>query len=222
MIIAIDGPAGSGKSTVAKLLALKLNFSHIETGSMYRAVAWAALDRGIDLKDREQVANVAKTLAVEFIPASDGQTVMLGERNLTPLIKTERISEAAATVAAYPAVRDTLTAQQRQMGKNGNVVMEGRDIGTVVFPTAERKFFLDARPEERGKRRFQELLAKGQQVDLQQVIDQVKQRDHEDRNRPVSPLRPADDAILIDTTDLNIEEVVDTLVRLVKSAKASQ
>jgi cytidylate kinase len=213
MIIAIDGPAGSGKSTVARKVAEKLRFRYIETGSMYRAVAWKSMAMGIDLGDREKVADVGRKLGLEFVRAQEGQILLVDGENVSQQLKAETVSRGAAIVATYQEIRDIMTAKQREIGRSGDVVMDGRDIGTIVFPQAEKKFFLDADPEERGKRRYLELKAKNQDVDLTQIIEQVKQRDFEDRNRAIAPLRPAPDAIKVDTTNLKIEEVVDKVVR---------
>lgn len=212
MIIAIDGPAGSGKSTVARQVAKKLRFRYIETGSMYRAVAWRSLQLGIDLAEREKVSAVAKELRLEFVPNEDGQVLLVNGENVTPQLKSEIVGRGAAIVATYHEVRDIMTSKQREIGKSGDVVMDGRDIGTIVFPQAEKKFFLDADPEERGRRRYLELKAKNQDVDLAHIVEQVKQRDEEDRNRVIAPLRPAPDAIKVDTTFLKIEEVVEKVV----------
>lgn len=213
MIIAIDGPAGSGKSTVARKVAEKLRFRYIETGSMYRAVAWKSMMLGIDLGDRAKVADVGKKLGLEFVRAQEGQVLLVDGENVAQQLKAETVSRGAAIVATYQEIRDIMTTKQREIGRLGDVVMDGRDIGTIVFPQAEKKFFLDADPEERGKRRYLELKAKNQDVDLVQIIEQVKQRDFEDRNRVIAPLRPAPDAIRVDTTNLKIEEVVDKVVR---------
>ncbi len=220
MIIAIDGPAGSGKSTVAKLLASRLNFTHIETGSMYRAVAWKAQKLGLDLSDAERVAETAKNLDLHFIPGPDGQKVRVDGEDASPYLKS--VSQAAAQVAGYAGVREILVARQRLMGAEGDSVMEGRDIGTDVFPNAEIKFFMDADPVERGHRRYEELKAQGRDVDLDHIIEQVKKRDHEDRNRAVSPLRQADGAILIDTTKRTIEQVVEEMLERVQSYSATK
>lgn len=213
MIIAIDGPAGSGKSTVARKVAEKLRFRYIETGSMYRAVAWKSMTMGIDLGDRQKVAGVGKKLQLEFVRSEEGQVLLVDGKNVAAQLKSEDVSRGAAIVATYQEIRDIMTAKQREIGLSGDVVMDGRDIGTIVFPQAEKKFFLDADPEERGKRRYLELRAKNQDVDLAHIIEQVKQRDHEDRNRVIAPLRPAPDAIKVDTTHLNIDEVVEKVVR---------
>lgn len=214
MIVAIDGPAGSGKSTVARLVAGRLKFQYIETGSMYRAVAWKANQLGIDPKNHDEVAQVARDIEIEFIPTDGiGQRVFVDGRELTRDLKNETIGRMAAEVAANAEVRKILVAKQREMGKAGNVVMDGRDIGTVVFPDADKKFYLDADPVERARRRYEEMKDSHPGLTLDEIVEQVKHRDHEDKNRAASPLRPAEDAVLIDTTHLSIEEVVDTLVR---------
>ncbi len=221
MIIAIDGPAGSGKSTVARIVANKLQIVHIESGAMYRAVAWRSLQEGVDLSDENAVAGVAQKINTTFVPGPDGQSVLVDGEEVTRLLKEEAISRAAAMVAAQPGVRDVLTVKQRELGVNGNLVMDGRDIGTVVFPQADKKIFLDADPGERGKRRYLELKAKNQDVDLNTIIEEVKKRDYEDRNRTISPLKPAEDAIQLDTTHLQINEVVDEVMRLIQSPPAA-
>ncbi len=208
MIIAIDGPAGSGKSTVARLIAKRLNFKYIETGSMYRAVAWKTRQSGIDPQDEEKIAEVARTITIEFQPGPDRQKVMVDGQDLTPVLQTETIGRLAAIVAANKAVREVMVAQQQDMGRNGNVVMDGRDIGTVVFPDAEKKFFMVADQKERAHRRHQEIKANQPEITFEKILEQLQQRDFEDENRKVSPLIPAADAIRLDTTGMNIEGVV--------------
>ncbi|MFQ5673044.1 MAG: (d)CMP kinase [Nitrospinales bacterium] len=212
MIIAIDGPAGSGKSTIAKTIAEKLAFRYINSGAMYRAVAWTAQNNGMDLNDREQVARVAAELDIEFVPHPDGQKVMVNGNDVTQILKSEVVGKGAAVVASQPKVREIMTALQRHMGHEGKIVMEGRDIGTVVFPHADIKFYFDADPVERGKRRYHELRAKQQQVNLEKIVAQIKQRDYEDAHRKIAPLIRAKDAIYLDTTHLTIDEVVDKVV----------
>ena len=160
MIIAIDGPAGSGKSTIAKLVAKRLNYRYIDTGAMYRAVAWTAQKKGLSLTDETAMAELARSLKIEFVPGADGQSVLVDGENATAHLKNETVGKGAATVAAQKSVREVLVARQRQIGETGNVVMDGRDIGTVVFPQANKKFFFVADAEERGRRRYEELKSK--------------------------------------------------------------
>jgi len=216
MIIAIDGPAGSGKSSVAKMIALRLRFKHIDTGAMYRAVAWKAGEMGLDLADADAVQAMAGKLDIKLLPGEAGQRILVDGEDVTARLKTEAVGKGAATVAAQARVREILVAKQRDIGKNGGVVMDGRDIGTVVFPQADRKFFLDADPRERGRRRYEELKAAHPRIDLEAVIQQVVERDREDRNRAVSPLKQADDAVLMDTTHLAIEEVVQKMIDIIE------
>ena len=215
MIIAIDGPAGSGKSTVAQLIASRLNFKYIETGSMYRAVAWKAQQAGIDPGDAERIAEVARTISIEFQPGAERQKVIVDGEDLTPVLKTETIGRLAAVVAANKAVREIMVAQQQRMGQNGNTIMDGRDIGTVVFPDAEKKFFLVADQKERAQRRHEEIKAKHPEVTLERIYEQLQQRDYEDENREVSPLVPAKDSIRLDTTQMNIDDVVAQMIEMI-------
>lgn len=215
MIIAIDGPAGSGKSTVARLIAARLNFKYIETGSMYRAVAFKAKAAGIDSADAERIAEVARKLDIQFQPGANGQRIMVDGEDLTASLKSETIGRQAAIVAANKAVREIMVAQQQAMGQCGNVVMDGRDIGTVVFPDADKKFFVVADPKERAHRRHAELKDKQPDVTLKDILEQVQQRDYEDENRAVSPLIPAADSIRLDTTTMSIEEVVAQMIETI-------
>ena len=209
MIIAIDGPAGSGKSTVAKLVAKQLNFRYIDTGAMYRAVAWTAQKKGMSLVDEPAMAEIAESLNIEFVFGSEEQMVLVDGENVTTLLKNETVGRGAAAVAAQKFVRELLVARQREIGETNNVVMDGRDIGTVVFPQAEKKFFFVADAEERGRRRYEELKSKNPELDLKTIVEEIRQRDYEDRNRKFSPLVKADDALEVDTTRLSIKEVTD-------------
>jgi len=216
MIIAIDGPAGSGKSTAAKIIAQRLNYRYIDTGAMYRTVALSAQRRKADLHDLNAVAEVAEKLDIQLIPNSGGQQVLLDGEDVTQLLYNETVGAGAAIVAAQPRVREILIAKQRELGKDGRVVMDGRDIGTVVFPQAEFKFFMEANPEERGRRRYLEIKEKNPSANLEEIIDQVKKRDYEDRNREISPLVMAEDGRLLDTTDFNPEEVVEHILKIIR------
>ena len=213
MIIAIDGPAGSGKSTIAKLVAKRLNYRYIDTGAMYRAVAWTAQKKGLSLTDETAMAELARSLKIEFVPGADGQSVLVDGENATAHLKNETVGKGAATVAAQKSVREVLVARQRQIGETGNVVLDGRDIGTVVFPQANKKFFFVADAEERGRRRYEELKSKNPDLDLKIIIEEIRQRDHEDCNRKISPLVRAEDALEVDTTRLSIEEVTDHVLK---------
>ena len=217
MIIAIDGPAGSGKSTVAKIVAEKLNFRYIDTGSMYRSVAWKSLEKNTALGDEDAVADIASKVKIELVPGKDGQLVFVDGENITDQLKVEEISRGAAIVAAQPMIREIMTTKQRKLGAQGKVVMDGRDIGTVVFPQADKKFFLDADPKERGRRRFIELKEKDQvkNTDLSTIIAQIVQRDHEDRSRKIAPLKQAKDAMLIDTTHLSVDQGAEEIIKII-------
>lgn len=210
-IVAIDGTVGSGKSTVARLLARRLGYLHIDTGAMYRAVAWAALQEGVDADDAVALARLVADLDIRLEPRSDGLRVWCNERDVTEAIRDPEVSRAAARVADHAEVRHRLVALQREMGRRQSAVMEGRDIGTVVFPDATHKFFLDAAVETRAARRARELELTGRTVDAEAVLRDVQDRDRRDRQRAVGALRQAPDAILIDTTHLSIDDVVDLL-----------
>jgi cytidylate kinase len=216
-IVAIDGPAGSGKSTVAKRLAKRLNFTHIDTGALYRGVAWLALQNGAALSDQSAVVNAAKSGTFEFFQLPEGNLLHINGRNVSQLIRAEEVGKAASRVSAYPAVRELLLEFQRALGRNGGVVLEGRDIGTVVFPQAEVKIFLTASIEARAQRRALELGEKGGAVDLEKVKQEMAQRDKQDMEREIAPLRQAADAVLVDTSGLTIESVLDRLESIVRS-----
>ena len=205
MIVTIDGPAGSGKSTAARGLAERLGFDYIDTGAMYRAVAHSCLASDIDTTDRASVTERAAELRIGF----DGQDVLLDGINISAAVRSPSISEAASRVAQHPGVRAEMVRQQQAMVRERDMVTEGRDQGTEVFPDAECKFFLEASAEVRAVRRQEELLARGVEVPLKETLEQIRQRDHRDRTREISPLRPADDAIVIDSSELTADGVLD-------------
>ncbi len=203
--IAIDGPSGAGKSTVAKAIAKKLNIEYIDTGAMYRALGLKMLRLGIPMKDGPALKDLLKETEIDF---RNGNITVDGE-NVSHLIRTPEVSMAASACSAFPVVREKLVMAQQKMGESKSVIMDGRDIGTVVFPNAEYKYFITASDEERARRRYKELIEKGQEINYEQVLKDIRERDHNDSNRAASPLKKADDAVEIDTTNMTIEEVVD-------------
>lgn len=212
IIVAIDGPAGAGKSTIARRVAEKMGAIYVDTGAMYRAVALWAKRNGIAVSDMKSVEKLAEHADIELA----GQRILLNGEDVTDAIRQPEISQAASEVAAIPGVRRAMVALQRDMSEKASLVMEGRDIGSVVFPDAEVKVFLDARPEERAQRRAEELRAKGQTVDLADLTRQIAERDHRDRNRDTSPLLQAPDATFLDSTGRSLEEVEEEILRLIR------
>lgn len=214
--VAIDGPMGAGKGTVARLVARRLGYRYVDTGAMYRAVAWKALREGVDLDDPEAVASVARRARVRLEPEGDGLRVWCDGEDVTEAIRSVEVSAAVGRVAANPAVRAVLTERQRELARGGGVVMEGRDIGTVVLPEAEVKVFLEAPLDERARRRYEELRSRGEPVSWEAVRELVRRDDEMARGRPTAPLRRADDAVVVDTAGRSPEEVAEEIVRLVE------
>jgi cytidylate kinase len=211
--IAIDGPAGAGKSTTAKLVAEKLNLFYVDTGAMYRAVAYKALKNKLQITDEQSIRRMTKTTDV-VLDHSDKRTVWCDGEDVTQAIRNPEISRAVPIVAAYAAVRERLVELQREEAKRGGVVMDGRDIGTHVLKDADLKIFLTATPEERAKRRWLELVKSGKDMSLEQVAQDMLERDRQDTARAVSPLEPAQDAVILDTTGLSVGEIVAKIVEL--------
>jgi cytidylate kinase len=210
--IAIDGTVASGKSTIGGLLAERLGYTYLDTGAMYRAVTWVALEQGIDITDEEAITALAGSIVINITrpTVDDGRqyTVYANGQDVTWQIRRPEVDTNVSPVSAYPGVRQALTEQQRRIGRRGHIVMMGRDIGTVVLPDADLKIYLDATVEERAHRRHQEILERGEEADYEKVLASMRRRDKIDSERKAAPLRPADDAIIIDTTELSIAEVL--------------
>lgn len=215
IVVAIDGPAGAGKSTIAKLAAEKLGYAYIDTGAMYRSVAWKFLQTGKAF-DEDFISGLSKTMLIDFKPEAKINRVFVDGTEVTDAIRTPEVTAIVSRVAAIGEVREAMVDQQRRMGEAGGVLMDGRDIGTVVFPNAQLKLFLTASVEERARRRYAEMVAKGQQVDLQQLQEDIAERDKQDSERAISPLRQAEDALLLDTSDMGISEVTERILQLVQ------
>ncbi len=213
IVVAIDGPAGAGKSTIAKRLASRLGFTYIDTGAMYRAVALWALRQNVAFDDMHRTEQLAAAAEIELAP---GRIALNGE-DVTDAIRTAEVSSGASQIAVIPGVRRAMVAKQRAMGERASVVMEGRDIGTVVFPAAHVKIYLDANPPERVRRRFEELRAKGDTVPVSALAEQMKERDRRDSTRADAPLAQAPDAVYLDSTGLTIDEVEDAILKIVRS-----
>lgn len=222
MIVAIDGPSGAGKSTVAKAVARKLGFSCLDTGAMYRAIAWKALADGIDLENEEALGVLARGCEISFEHEGDDpipRRVFVDGEDITSAIRTSEIDKAVSPVSATPAVRTALVAQQQRIGSQGNYVVEGRDIGTTVFPDAACKVFLTASAEERAHRRVRQNVDRDLgSIDYEEVLADIIRRDNVDASRSVSPLKPAEDAVHIDSTNCYIEEIIDQICSLARTS----
>lgn len=218
LIIAIDGPAGSGKSTVAKLIAQTLKIPYVDTGAMYRSVTLKAMQKGADLTDKKTLLAIAKKVKIRLSPVSGGkQRVFLDGKNVTKAIRTPELTQNVFYIAREPLVRREMVRQQRMMGRSSGAVMEGRDIGTVVFPKADFKFYLVADPRVRARRRLEELITEGKKASLWAVLKDIIRRDRHDKTRKEGPLRKAKDAFRLDTSPLTIEGVVARILAVVKA-----
>ena len=215
-VIAIDGPSGAGKSTIAKLLARQLGYTYIDTGAMYRAIGWQAKRAGVDPSDEGALTRLCAGIDVTIRHDADGQRVLVNGFDVSDDIRTPEMGMLASAVSKSPAVRARLLTLQRGLGDAGGVVMDGRDIGTVVFPRAEAKFFLDASAEERGRRRWQELKEKGMDVDRDAITAEIRARDLQDSSRAIAPLKRAEDAQYIDSSTMTIDGVVEAMLSLIK------
>lgn len=221
LIIAIDGPSGAGKSTLSRLLSSQLNYINIDTGAMYRTIALAARRAGIASDDGPGLERLCSEADIHFERHGQLETVWLNGENVSELIRTPEMSMLTSAISAQPEVREAMVDLQRQMGRTGGVVLEGRDIGSVVFPDAEVKFYLEASAEARGQRRYDELVLKGLAVNLDQTIEEVKARDEADSEREHAPLVRAEDAIAIDSTRLTIEQVLEQMMAVVTERQQS-
>ena len=223
IIVAIDGPAGAGKSTIARHLARHFGLLNLETGAMYRAFALKALRAGVPLDETEGLEKLAAETTIRLEPGEQENRVLLDDEDVSGLIRNQTVTDAASRVSVFPAVRAWMVRLQQQVGAQGGIVMEGRDIGTVVFPGAEVKIFLDAAPEVRGMRRYEQVTQSGPGPVVQpdEVIRDLRARDERDRNRADSPLKPAPDAILLDSTEMTLEEAVQAAETIV-AAKLNQ
>ncbi len=214
--VAIDGPAGAGKSTIAKKIAKDKGYIYVDTGAMYRAIALYVIRNGIDGENQEQIQKIVENVQIRIVYESGEQMVYLFQENVNQLLRTEEVGRMASKVATYPFVREKLVDLQRELAKNTDVVMDGRDIGTYVLPNAEVKIFLTASSKIRAMRRFQELSDKGIACDLDEIESEIIKRDHQDATREMAPLKQADDAVLVDTSSMGIEEVIIRILEIME------
>lgn len=215
--IAIDGPAGAGKSTIAKKVAKELDFIYIDTGAMYRAMAVYFIRKGIRSHEEEKIKKACEEVTIRIAYVNGEQQVLLNEENITSLLRTEEVGKMASASSIYPVVRLKLVELQRQLAKKENVIMDGREIGTFVLPDADIKIYLTASSEARANRRYLELTEKGQACTLESIKADIEERDYRDMNREFAPLKKAEDAIIVDSSNLTIEEVTDTIIGICKN-----
>lgn len=223
-IVTIDGPSGVGKSTVSRKVAAATGFTYLDTGAMYRGAGWFILDQGLSLDDEEAITSLLEKLELELYPAEDENSdvrVVVNGKDVSDAIRTPEIAMVASKVSALPGVRRVLTGIQRTYGDRGGIVAEGRDTGTVVFPSARHKFFLDARPEERVRRRVEQLRAKGTHAEFQEILAMTVERDKNDSERQIAPLKQASDAVRLDTTDLEVDDVVELILAVIKEKNSA-
>ncbi len=213
--VALDGPAGAGKSTIAKKAAEKLGFIYIDTGAMYRTIGLACIKSGIDLTDAQAVVGMLPSIKLRLAFLDGEQHIFLGDEDVSSLIRTEQVSMAASSVSSIPQVRSFLLELQRGFAKTDNIIMDGRDIGTVVLPDANVKIFLTASPEARARRRTLQLEEKGEKADYEQILSDIIKRDYNDSHRETAPLRPAEDSILVDTTELTLEQSIAKVTEVI-------
>jgi cytidylate kinase len=226
LVITIDGPAASGKSSVGKILADKLNYMFLDTGEMYRAVTWAVLNKGVPVENEEKVSKLAESINMEILPGGEGESlkniIIVDNKNITGQIRSKAVNDNVSQVSKYKTVRQVLTKIQQKIGSKGRIVMAGRDIGTVVLPDADLKIFLKASAEERAKRRYAEEQKQGNNISFLDVLNNVMMRDGIDSNRKIAPLIPATDAHIIDTNNKNVLDVVDEILRIIMGMDSIQ
>lgn len=220
LTIAIDGPAGAGKSSVAKVLAARLHYLYIDTGAMYRAFTWAVQQQQVALDDDQAVNKLLAAIDIRLQPLADICRVFVNGTEVTDAIRTQQVSSQVSAVAALPQVREKLVALQRQMAKDGGVILDGRDIGTVVLPDADLKIFLTASVASRARRRYLEMQQKGSQETYAEIAESIQQRDDMDSHRAVSPLKKADDAVVVDNSELDLQQTAEAILQLIKGRNA--
>jgi CMP/dCMP kinase len=215
-VIAIDGPSGAGKGTLSQLVAKHFGYHLLDSGALYRLVALSALNHGVDLQDEQAIADIARQLQVKFDIAGDSTRIVLDRDDVTDAIRHENVSMSASVIAAYPMVRSALLQRQKDFARAPGLVADGRDMGTAVFPEAQVKIFLTASAEARAERRFKQLHQKGVEVDMAELVSDIKARDDRDTQRATSPLKPADDALVLDSTSLTIDQVLSAILAQVR------
>ena len=215
--VAIDGPSGAGKSSISKTVAKKFGFIHVDTGALYRALAYTAIKNGVNLGDEISLENLLKTTNVKIKHIDGVQSVFVNDENVTEKIRTEEVSMGASNISKIPIIRDFLLGLQRNIASENNVVMDGRDIGTVVLPNADVKIFLTASPEKRAERRYKELLEKDEKIEYNDIIKDIIKRDYQDEHREIAPLKPAEDSVLIDTSELTFDESVQKITEVIEA-----
>jgi len=218
-IVAVDGPAGSGKGSITKMIAEKLKLTAIDTGAMYRCVALAMLEQNIKIEDIEKIQELLKVIKIEFVENENGKKVFLNGKDVTSTIRTKEVTQYVSPISVLGIVREHMVKLQREMAESIDVIMEGRDIGTVVFPNANVKIYLDATPEERANRRFKQNKENGIDITYEEILKNVIERDYRDSHREISPLMKAPDAIYLDSTDMTIEEVVETVIKIIEQKR---
>ena len=219
-IVAVDGPAGSGKGTITKIVADRMNLVSIDTGAMYRCVALEMINKNIEIEELDKIKEILNEIKIELKRENDIPKVYLNGEDVSRDIRTESVTKLVSPVSKIKEVRDKLTQWQREMGQNQDIIMEGRDIGTNVFPNANAKIYLDAKPEERARRRFKQNQEEGiTGMTYEEILENVKQRDFNDSHREIAPLKKADDAILVDSTELTIEQVVNKIIEIIEEKK---